>query len=256
MPRHRPLLFTVRYCEKPFRGCHWYVSGFRGEKRVQLWFRSEKEAGAAAANRNAEIKAHGTQVALSPVDRIQAIAAAERLAPTVNPLQRRFPSIATHLDRLASSITIRELCARVGAEFKRRLGAKEISPRHASSMKETLRKFVPRFGDRHVKLLSGTEVKAWLASEPLAVKTRNRHLGYIKNICSLGREWNLLDSDPFERISGFNDPHAKARQVQILGVEQLMAFLKVMDWDFIPFFALSALAVYAGRRWFGWIGTR
>ena len=66
-------------------------------------------------------------------------------------------------------------------------------------MKETLRKFVPRFGDRHVKLLSGTEVKAWLASEPLAAKTRNRHLGYIKNICSLGRELNLLDADPFER---------------------------------------------------------
>ena len=81
MPRHRPLLFTVRFCEKPFRGHHWYVSGFKGEKRVQLWFRSEKEAKAAAANRNAEIKAHGTQVSLSPVDRMQAIAAAEKLAP-------------------------------------------------------------------------------------------------------------------------------------------------------------------------------
>ena len=81
MPRHRPLLFTVRYSERPFRGRHWYVSGFKGEKRIQLWFRSEKEAKAAAANRNAEIKAHGTQVSLSPVDRIQAIAAAEKLAP-------------------------------------------------------------------------------------------------------------------------------------------------------------------------------
>ena len=81
MSRHRPLLFTVRYCEKPFRGRHWYVSGFKGGKRIQLWFRSEKEAKAAAANRNAEIKAHGTQVSLSPVDRIQAIAAAEKLAP-------------------------------------------------------------------------------------------------------------------------------------------------------------------------------
>jgi hypothetical protein len=81
MSRHRPLLFTVRYCEKPFRGRHWYVSGFKGGKRIQLWFRSEKEAKAAAANRNAEIKAHGTQVSLSPVDRIQAIAAAEKLGP-------------------------------------------------------------------------------------------------------------------------------------------------------------------------------
>src|SRR5690348_16878818 len=81
MPRTRPMLFSVKYCEKPFRGRHWYVSGFVGEKRIQLWFSSEKEAKTAAANRNAEIKAHGTQVALSAVDRIQAIAAAERLEP-------------------------------------------------------------------------------------------------------------------------------------------------------------------------------
>ena len=126
MPRHRPLLFTVRYCEKPFRGRHWYVSGFKGEKRVQLWFRSEKEARAAAANRNAEIKAHGTQVALSPVDRIQAIAAAERLAPYGKSIAEAVSFYCDHLDRLASSITIRELCARVGAEFERRLGAKEL----------------------------------------------------------------------------------------------------------------------------------
>src|SRR5215471_12630526 len=78
MPRARPILFSVKYCEKPFRGRHWYVSGFVGEKRIQLWFPSEREAKAAAAHRNAEIKAHGTQIALSPVDRIRAIAAAEK----------------------------------------------------------------------------------------------------------------------------------------------------------------------------------
>ena len=87
--------------------------------------------------------------------------------------------------------------------------------RHASSMKETLKKFCLRFGHAHVKLLQGAEVKAWLASEPLAVKTRNRHLGYVRNILGLAREWNLLDADPFERVNGFNDPHAKVRKVAI-----------------------------------------
>ena len=89
MPRHRPLLFTVRYSEKPFRGRYWYVSGFKGEKRIQLWFRLEKQAKAAAANRNAEIKAHGTQVSLSPVDRIQAIAAAENVYVTDSEVRKR-----------------------------------------------------------------------------------------------------------------------------------------------------------------------
>jgi hypothetical protein len=71
-------------------------------------------------------------------------------------------------------------------------------------------------GASHVKLLSGAEIKAWLASEPLAVKTRNRHLGYIRNVFSLAEEWNLIDADPFKKVNGFNDPHAKARQVAIL----------------------------------------
>ena len=194
MPRHRPLLFTVRFCKKPFRGGHWYVSGFKGEKRVQLWFRSEKEAKVAAANRNAEIKAHGTQVSLSPVDRMQAIAAAEKLAPYGKSILEAADFFIAHLDRLASSISAADLYERVGSEFERRLAAKEISTRHASSMRETLKKFSARFGDSPIKLLQGAEVKAWLASQTLAVKTRNRHLGYIRN--TLGWPGNGISSRP------------------------------------------------------------
>ena len=109
-------------------------------------------------------------------------------------------------------------------------------------MKETLNKFAARFGDKPIKLLSGAEIKGWLASEPLALKTRNRHLGYVRNALGLAREWNLVDADPFERINGFNDPHARARQVQILYPEQLEAFLNAVDRDFLPFFALSAFS--------------
>jgi len=109
-------------------------------------------------------------------------------------------------------------------------------------MKETLKKFAARFGDKPIKLLSGAEIKGWLASEPLALKTRNRHLGYVRNALGLAREWNLVDADPFEPINGFNDPHARARQVQILSPEQLEAFLNAVDRDFLPFFALSAFS--------------
>jgi integrase len=146
------------------------------------------------------------------------------------------------LDQLASSISVAALCERVGAEFERRLAAEEISTRHASSMRETLKKFDVRFGDTPIKLLQGAEVKGWLASLPLAVKTRNRHLGYVRNILGLAREWNLLEADPFERINGFNDPHAKSRQVAILTPEQVQAFLNAVDPDFLPFFALSAFS--------------
>jgi len=43
-------------------------------------------------------------------------------------------------------------------------------------------------------------------------------------------------------VPDFNDPHAKARQVEILSPEQLTAFLYAMDRDFLPFFALSAFS--------------
>jgi integrase len=76
----------------------------------------------------------------------------------------------------------------------------------------------------------------------LAVKTRNRHLGYVRNVFGLARQWNLLDADPFERVNGFNDPHARARQVQILTPEQLTKFLQAVDQDFVPFFAISAFS--------------
>jgi integrase len=242
MPRARPILFSVNYRDKPFRGRHWYVSGFVGEKRIQLWFHSERQAKAAAANRNAEIKAHGTQIGLAPLDRIQAIAAAEKLAPYGKSIAEAVDFFVAHLDRLASSIAVWELCARVEAEFDRRLAAGEISVRHASSMRETLKKFSARFGDKHVKLISGAEIKAWLASEPLAVKTRNRHLGYVRNVFGLARQWNLLDADPFGRVKGFHDPHARAHQVQILTPEQLTKFLQAVDRGFVPFFALSAFS--------------
>ena len=147
-----------------------------------------------------------------------------------------------HLDRLKSSISVRELCERVSGEFARRLTAGEISEEHFTTMKETSKRFAQRFGDQPIKLLPGTEIKEWLALEPLAIKTRNRHLGYIRNIFSLGREWNLLDRDPFERVSGFHDPLAKSRRVSISTPEQLTAFLNAVPRDFVPFFALNAFS--------------
>jgi integrase len=241
MPRPRPHLFTVRYCRKPFRGRNWYVSGFAGGKRVQLWFASEKEAKSAAAFRNAEVKEHGNKAApLSPAHHMEAVAAIEKLAPYGKSILEAVSFYLGHLDRQASSVSVRALCERVGAEFERRLAAGEISPRHFTSMRETLKKFAARFGERPVKLLPGAEIKAWLSAEPLAVKTRNRHLGYLRNVFGLAREWSLVESDPFEKVSGFNDPNAKARQVAILSPEKVHAFLKAVDPDFLPYFALAA----------------
>ena len=236
----RSALFQVFKLSKPNGRKWWKVEGRPTGKRVKHYFVTEKEAKQAAADLNAQVAAFGTQTMLTDEERIAAAACIKILEPYGKNLYDAVHFYRDHLDRLASSVSVKELCARITSAFERRLAAEEISQRHFTSMKETLKKFAARFGETPIKTLPGAEVKAWLAAEPLAVKTRNRHLGYVRNILSLAREWNLLESDPFDRVNGFHD--RKDRQVAILTPEQLQAFLNAVDRDFVPFFALSGFS--------------
>jgi integrase len=234
--------FRVFKLASPNGTKEWKAEGRPTGKRERYYFATEKEAKAATLDLNNQIAAFGTRNNLTDTERVMASECMAMLAPYGKTLYDAAHFYRDHLDRLASSVSVRAVCERVGAEFERRLAAKEISHRHATSMRETLKKFEARFGETPVRLIEGAEIKGWLASLPLAVKTRNRHLGYVRNILGLAREWNLLANDPFERVNGFNDPHAKSRQVAILSPEQLQVFLKAADPDFLPFFALSAFS--------------
>jgi integrase len=127
---------------------------------------------------------------------------------------------------------------RVTIEFERRLKTGEASPRHFTSMKETVKRFRAKFADVPIKAIEGNEIKGWLAQEPLAIKTRNRHLGYIKNIFGIAKEWKLIVENPFEEVGAFNDP--KKEKIEILTPEEMSRFLSALDRDWLPFFAISA----------------
>ena len=101
MPRRRPLLFEVR---APITGTQWRIVGFPHGKRTQYFFRTEKEARQSAADRNAEITAYGTRVALSPVDRMRAINATERLAPFGKTIDEAVDHFIGYLKSRESSI--------------------------------------------------------------------------------------------------------------------------------------------------------
>jgi integrase len=105
-------------------------------------------------------------------------------------------------------------------------------------MKETLKKFRARFATAPIKVLEGNEIKAWLAQEPLAIKTRNRHLGYVKNIFGMAKGWKLVERNPFEGIGAFNNP--RKEKIEILTPEEMTRFLSALDRDWLPFFAISA----------------
>jgi len=218
----------------------WKIEGRPKGRRERFYFKTEKAAKKGASDRNNQIAAFGSQVALPETERVMAAECIKLISPYGKTLYDAVHFYRSHLDRHASSISIGELCDRITGEFQRRLDNQEISQRHFTSMKETLKKFRSRFAETPVKLLEGLKVKSWLAAEPLAVKTRNRHLGYIKNILGIAQEWNLLDVDPLAKVSTFNDPHSKTAKVSILTPDQLEEFLRVADPDFVPFFALNA----------------
>jgi integrase len=232
--------FEVYELSKPNGKNWWKIEGRPKGKRERHYFKTKKEANAAKADRNARLLASGSQAALTAPEQVMAADCIKQLAPFHKTLYDAVAFYREYLERKSSSIAVGTLCDRVTTEFERRLNQREISKKHFTSMRETLKKFRGKFADTPVKLLEGTSVKEWLAKEDLAVKTRNRHLGYIRNVVGIAQEWNLVEVDPFIKVSGFNDPHAKTAKVAILTPGQLEKFLKVADSDFVPFFAMNA----------------
>src|SRR6202162_5291650 len=238
MARKKPLLFEVRPSSFAKNGCKWFITGYPEGKRKKFWFKTEKEAKTAANERNAEITATGTQDQLPYTLRITALEGAKELEPFGKSLADAVSFYLTHLKRTRISITVSELSDRVSEEFERRLKAGEASPRHFTSMKETVKRFRTKFADAPIKALEGNEIKGWLAQEPLAIKTRNRHLGYIKNIFGMAKEWKLIVENPFEDVGAFNNP--KKEKIEILTSDEMSRFLSALDRDWLPFFAISA----------------
>jgi integrase len=238
MSRPRPTLFEVHHSNFTKNGCTWYINGYPQGKRLQFWFKTEKEAKTSANERNAEITATGTQDQLPFTLRIAALEGAKELERFGKTLADAVSFYLNHLKKTSASISVAELCDRVAEEFARRLKAREASPRHFTSMKETLKRFRAKFAHVPIKVIEGNEIKGWLAREPLAIKTRNRHLGYIKNIFGMAKEWKLIVENPFKGVGAFNNP--KKEKIEILTPEEMSGFLAALDRDWLPFFAISA----------------
>lgn len=108
-------------------------------------------------------------------------------------------------------------------------------------MLETIKKFEAKFANRQLATVTDAEIKNWLSGLPLAIKTRNRHLGYIRTALGLAvKEWHVLSVNPLTDVESFHDPAAKGRKIEILTPDEMQRFLTVLDPDWLPFFAISA----------------
>jgi integrase len=240
MPRKRPTLFEVRYSEKPNRDLHWRIVGFVNGKRTQFWFKSEKGAKAAAADKNAEITAYGTQVALSAADRVRAINATERLASFGKTIDDAVNFYLTHLSYLSSSVPFSALATQVRSEFKRRVEANEVSERHVESLNETLKKLEAKFGERLVSEIRVEEVREWLVGLKLAAKTRNKHRGYAGQVFNLAVDYGYISANPVTKIKKFRErSNEEDGEISILSSTETERLFLAASPKVIPFLTLS-----------------
>jgi integrase len=232
--------YQVKKAKKPNSGKVWHIVGRPNGKRIRAWFGTKEAAQAEATERNIAMRKLGQDaVSLDAVLAETARDGATRLKLFGKTLKDAIDFYLNHLNNLRHSISARELESRVIAEFNRRLAAGEISKRHHTSMRETVRKFVAKYGDTQISTLTGSEIKAWLAGLPLVAKTRSRHFGYLNNAFTIAtKEWKVLAKSPFEELEGFRVK--KKENVEILTPDAMKAFLAALDRDWLPFFAISA----------------
>ena len=112
--------------------------------------------------------------------------------------------------------------------------------RQLQPVRETLNKFRLTFGTVLIDQIAAGDVKQWLAKLPLAVKTRNKHLGYVSTMFQLAaQEWNLLEKNPLGGINKFSDPR-NGYHIQVYTPEELQAVLSAVSTDWLPQFAINA----------------
>jgi integrase len=233
--------FKVYKSPTPNGKRYWYIIGRPAGKRIRAWFESKEQAEAEATERNLKIRKLGETALTLDHDLLSAATeAATLLRPYDKGLRDAVAFYVRHLQAVSAAVPGSELCARIRAEFERRLAAGEASPRHAESMRETLRKFEARYGEENTAALTASDIKTWLSGTDLAIKTRNRHLGYVQNIFNIAKGWGLLATNPLDDVEPFNDPGKRGRKISVFTPEQLKSFLRALRPEFVPFFAICS----------------
>jgi integrase len=239
MPRKRPTLFEVRYSAKPNRDNFWRIVGFKDGKRKQFWYKTEEDAEKAAADLNAEITAHGTQIALSSVDRLRAITAADRLQEYGKTIEDAVNFYIAYLDQINASVPFSKLAKQIRDEFKRRAVNNEASSRHIETMSETLNKLEATFANRSTATIETKELREWLLGLPLAAKTRNKHRGYARQIFSLAVDFGYLPTNPVLGIKKFRERSTEDGEISIVSAQDTEKLFRAADPEVIPFLVLN-----------------
>jgi integrase len=247
MGRHAETkLFKSQKLNSP-NGKNWcMIQGRPTGKRERYYFATEKQAKKAAADRNRQLTAFGSQTALPEAERVMAAECIKMLAPFGKTLYDATRFYRDFLREESSSISVTKLCEIIGEEFERRLSNGGATLRHKRTMDSCLKKFEARFGASPIKTLTGAEIKEWLSALPdTKVKTQNNLLGYIRNVYGIALEKELISEDPFQYVKSFPQSEKFEKEPTPLTPEEAERLLNAAEPSVLPFIAIG---LFAGLR--------
>ena len=232
-------LFIAVKLKRPNGKRTWMIQRRSNGRRERIYFETEREAKREAFDRNRKIEAYGTSVKLSPEEQIYVSGCIADLAAIGRTLREATDFYLKEFRR-APAPTGDVLADKVLAEYGRRVAAREVSPRHLETMRDVVSKFRARYGETPIDKILAGDVKEWLSRLPLAVKTRNKILGYVSSMFRLAaREWNLIEKNPLAEVTKFSDPH-NGHKISVFTPEELRAVLSAVTPDWLPVFAVNA----------------
>src|SRR3981081_2101812 len=159
MPKRRPINYEVRLSDRPFNGKFWRVVGYKDGKREQFWFENERDARAKARSINTEIASHGTELALSPQLKAEAIRALEILKPYGVGLIEAVSAYAEREKIKSKSKRVDEFLPEYQEEIEKRVASGALRPGTLKIIKNTFNKLSAKFGDRNLADITTGQLK-------------------------------------------------------------------------------------------------
>ena len=216
------------------------IVGYPSGRRERYYYKTESEAKKAAADRNAEILAHGAQLALPPEIRREASICLSRLQPFGKTLTDAVDFFLGHEAQVVASVSVKEFTREIIAEFERRSAKREVTAAHAARMKQTATKLAQAFGDdTPIKSITGLQIKDWITGLPTSPTTRNNHLVYTRLAFSVGKEKKLVDTNPLEGIKLFKSSKMNIKAPSPLSPAQMVDLINACTPEILPFVVIG-----------------
>jgi integrase len=235
-------LFVVRKASASMSSA-WFIEGWTDGKRKRFYFKSEEEAKESAKRRNEEIAAFGSRYAISDEDRQELILVRKLLLPGES-LVDVVRAYADKRDKTVASVSVKDFCATVLAEYERRSSNGErAQPRHVAQLRPKLVKFANYFGaERPIKSITGLEVKDWVTAMPTTPSTRNNYLSYCRLSFAVGKEQKLIDINPMIGVKPFTISKSSIKPPRPLTPQEMVRLIDACGSEILPFVLIGGFA--------------